>query len=203
MPSAPTYRPIVFTGAMVRAILADRKTQTRRVVKPQPDSDINPVWLPEERLWQWATKASRRACPYGQPGDRLWVKETWQDLQAMNIQAEHEAVYRATDPDWESYAGWKWRSPRFMPRWASRIDRELTGVRVERVQEISEQDAIAEGIFQHRDGKFQQAEGVGPYTENPLLAFRWLWDALNANRGFSWQDNPWVWVNEFKRLEQS
>ena len=170
-------RPIIMTGESVRAILEGRKTQTRRVIKPQPRNGKD---------WR---------CPYGQSGGRLWVRETW---QAQSITGEwwHKVkkderplhnwsvVDRATLPASLNEMPPKWISPLFMPRWASRITLEVTGVRVERVQDISEDDAIAEGT-------------------GSTSVYRLLWDSINAKRGYSWDSNPWVWAVGFKIIKEA
>lgn len=200
-------RPILFSGPMVRAIIDGRKTMTRRAMKPQP-------WLNEAGLWRWpeegkyaplTTCSGRGAlqteterlqenlshfCPYGQPGDRLWVKETFCKCLCA---AQAWACYRAEDKPCGSHKQ-KWRPSIHMPRWASRITLEVTGVRVERLQDISKDDAVSEGIF---TGTEYPAN-----SQSAVNAFRYLWQSLNDKRpGYSWYDNPWVWVVEFKRLQ--
>lgn len=184
-------RPILFSGPMVRAILDGRKTQTRRVMK----------WPRHLAVDEQTIEASERMnCPYGRPGDRLWVKEKWctypwndhlkpseiphsEDLFIMHD--ENDINYLATPI--ENYNAGKTRPSIFMPRWASRRDLEVTGVRAERVQDISGNDAIAEGI---------------EYTKfdwmNPIRAFSALWDSINAKLGYGWDTNPWVWVVDFE-----
>lgn len=185
-------RPIIFGAEMVRAILDGRKTQTRRVIKPQPYYvDFEPRY--EKNTWAfWSDEVLKYRnglivrCPYGVPGDRLWVKEAWADPYDVRI-----PVYRADMAT--AYEGLRWRPSIFMPRWASRIILEITGVRAERVQAISEDDAIAEGVLGDE----------GPYDQGlPSMCFRTLWDSINAKRGFGWDVKPWwVWVIGFKRLE--
>jgi len=207
-------RPIIFSGPMVRAILDGRKTQTRRVVKPQPKTAglagvyADPYnhgpewafWLPDNRM----TEPRTWACPYGLPGDRLWVRETW----AVGACADGIKP-RGLDPKtWLVDNGGLWypadetvprqpisprgrlRPPMFMPRWASRITLEVVGVRVERVREISDMDAVAEGM----------APALVS-AKDPLGEFFTLWDSINAKRGFPAALNPWVWVIEFKRIQ--
>jgi hypothetical protein len=187
---------------MVRAILDGRKTQTRRVINPQPYYDTNPAG---HNILIWKCGGSARTsqeisgyCPYGQPGDRLWVRETWEYFEDANS-VEH-TIYKADNPD---YSG-KWRPSIFMPRWASRITLEIVNVRVERVQDISEGDARAEGFPITWDGK--------PYDPPSPEIDRWQgyggasfclkWNSINAKRGYGWDVNPWVWVVEFKRIEE-
>lgn len=168
-----------------------RKTQTRRVVKATVDSAINPT-----------------KCPYGQPGDRLWVKETYQTGEyASNDPSGY--VYRSTDPDWETTPGWKWKPSIFMPRQAARIFLNITDVRAELLQSISTHDAICEGIESFRpvpgDGApetqykrytdIRGLPGKGKWTSIPEFSFRTLWESINGPK--SWDDNPYVWVIKF------
>lgn len=260
-------RPILFTDEMVRAILEDRKTQTRRVVKPSPGHQS-----------EWATVASLSKCPtcylcevdgqlgaqfqhaqagkhyrgsdvpsdspygwfkcpYGKVGERLWVRETWADV---NSELGPSLLYRSNENlvGWEefskvfdkdygvgpsmnyaaypgSYDMWwsdllagepdhKWRSPRYMPRWASRITLEITNIRVERVQDITEDDAVAEGVTQLKTSVRVYPSRSADKVEELLSyrqSFEGLWDSINKKKGFGWDVNPWVWVVEFKRIE--
>lgn len=196
-------RPILFSGPMVRAILEGRKTQTRRVVKHKQPLFEAPhsfkAYQTTEGVFGFESYDETVRCPYGQPGDRLWVRETW----AYSHQCEHynhlherndSFIYRATN---EACGPKKWRPPIHMPRWASRITLEVTGVRVERVLDISEEDARDEGppdIFN------DTWPTIAEY--HPIDAFRTLWNSINGNKpGRSWDDNPWVWVIEFKRID--
>ena len=145
-------RPIIMSGDSVRAILAGRKTQERRLLR------LRPPYVLDERndgtLWPWDTAWSEgddcspwMRCQYGEAGDGLWVRETWATTeQAGDHPSDARVVCRATDPDWATMDGWRWRSPLSMPRWASRLTLTLTDVRVERLQDISEADAVAEGV---------------------------------------------------------
>lgn len=190
-------RPIIFSGPMIRAILEGRKTVTRRVIKGPTPIAVGTGW---SRWWsekmQTQLSASGFAkchCPYGAPGDRLWVRETWADCSTNPLICEDTIAYRATEPEWDrDCTGIRWRPSIHMPRWASRITLEITGVRVERVQDITEADAEAEGV---------RGDGLGG-NESMRVHFRWLWDKINASRGFGWDTNPWVWVVEFRRVEQ-
>jgi hypothetical protein len=186
---------------MVRAILEGRKTQTRRSVKPQPNSEpgfdpVNLVWRQDGGIEQF--------CPYGVPGDTLWVRETWQKCTGCYGGENGGVAYKATLP---FFAAHKWKPSIHMPRWASRITLTVQSVRVERVQDISGDDAMAEGIT-HHDGLGVGHSGyrysnTSPVFCSPDIAFAELWDSINAKRGFSWQSNPWVWVIEFERQEVS
>lgn len=199
MPKAPqtetpttTDRPILFSGKMVQAILEGRKTQTRRIIKYR-----DPRWEVSDdaltgKIWPYwpdyvhggELDDSNCICPYGQSGDRLWVRETWQ-YTGPELNDEPGYVYRATDPDWASMEGWKWKPSIFMPRQASRISLEIESVRVEKLQDISEEDAIAEG-----------SEAAGQLTA--VNRFTNLWVKINGEGSFD--ANPWVWVIEFRRV---
>ena len=192
--------PIIFSGPMVRAILDGRKTQTRRVVKPQP-YQIETSWLrPVPGEW-W--KHLRPRLPYGIPGDRLWVRETWAEYVDVEsgVHDDERFCYRATD---KMMLPVKWRPSIHMPRWASRITLEVTGVRVERLQEISEADARVEGVGRDTnpcDHVRQSCADIGCLGPTHRASFCELWDTLNAKRGYSWESNPWVWVVEFKLVK--
>jgi hypothetical protein len=193
-------RPILFSGAMVRAILDGRKTQTRRVCKLQNASD----YAYGGAMWTDRQQVDR--CPYGQPGDRLWVRETWNCIDTGRLTQRQDWVrYRATDGE-----EMRWRPSIFMPRWASRITLEITGVRVERVCDIINLDAYNEGFSSNEcdtcdgtgywsDGEYcEDCSGEGHISESGN--FRALWDSINAKRGYGWEANPWVWVVEFKQI---
>jgi hypothetical protein len=195
---------------MVLAILAGRKTQTRRVVTPQPswDPEVHltrpggPFFWPVGRLGQQCGAPITRIA-YGVPGDRLWVRETWRISDSAPANLVHEPVschYRA-DPD--EVSGGPWKSGRFMPRWASRITLELTAVRVQRLQEITEEDALAEGLVRGRaTGRVALSHGgfhLGPVWPSARAAYEDLWDSINAKRGYTWASNPFVWALTFRR----
>lgn len=205
-------RPILFSGEMVRAILDGRKTMTRRVVKSnRNDGSFLVVEYEKGKLWPYhsidgesfdATGNGEEISidiPYGMPGDRLWVRETF----AEGLSNKEGIAYRATskwydfeDGTPESFKEIKWKPSIFMPRWASRITLEITNVRVERLQDISEEDAKREGA----NGEKYRGQGFEHciYRE----AFRTLWESINAKRGYSWESNPWVWVIEFERIKE-
>ena len=234
---------------MVRAILEGRKTQTRRIMKPQLSQNLyatriryeqhpfspsafagtpaegrvegedrmswvaydwvdNPVGV-EEKDWL--------KCPYGVPGDRLWVRETWHP--AARLGTEYEIEYQADKSSLLKDAGWEgatptidraidsgWKPSIHMPRWASRLTLEIVSVRVERLQDITEEDAKAEGVepvglssfnmMQYRD---YSGESGDKGFHSPRSSYESLWEKING--AGSWDKNPWVWVVEFKKLE--
>jgi hypothetical protein len=218
--------PILFSGEMIRAILAGRKTQTRRVIKPPyPDSPISPF---QDKRGRWLVAfglGSLRGCPYGQPSDTLWVQESF--LVAPCGLGDVSVHYKADDawrhgiivpethrhmPTAQVSRKPRWFSGRFMPRWACRLLLTVKAVRVERVQDISDTDCKAEGVY---DGDVNggcvcgpdQGAGVRFCTkcgkrivdwQNEL--FRPLWDSINGKRA-PWASNPFVWVIEFERTK--
>ena len=212
---ATKERPIIMSGESVRAILEDRKTQTRRVCKPQPieDQKWDGGWKLVTAKATTAIEALRRGmypetCPYGVPGDRLWVREGWAPfvrgdggegwVELVRWRAD-EAEYPVPpehSADWDrlSGKGYHWRSPIYMPRWACRLLLEVTEVRVERVQEIDHVGIQREGVLPARIAG-------GELRVLAAKFFRPTWDALNAKRGHDWETSPWVWVLSFRRLE--
>ncbi|WP_422649071.1 Phage-related protein [Cupriavidus sp. H18C1] len=211
-------RPILFCGAMVRAILDGRKTQTRRVVKPQPPPAAKAVGTyhyPSDRDVFYACDAGSliggwaQACPYGQPGDRLWVRETWQheNYPLGPYEPGCTAFYRADylddplGPDLERSTDGirrRWNPSIHMPRAACRLVLEVTDVRVEQLNDCSEADAIAEGIKPRlsADGEWAHYADTGLSTD-AIGSYRSLWEQINGPR--AWEANPWVWVVEFRR----
>jgi hypothetical protein len=187
-------RPILFSGEMVRAILDDRKTMTRRVVKPQPEQDT-------DCPYHIGTGIERKAriCPYGKPGDRLWVRETFCDRN--NNGEQIKPLYRSDGQEYEDGDGWhfepKWKPSIFMPRMYSRITLEITNVRVERLQDISEEDSECEGISSSF-GNWKNYTDQSVVCQTSKASFRTLWESINGP--VSWGINPWVWVVEFKRV---
>jgi hypothetical protein len=234
-------RPILFNGPMVRAILDGSKTQTRRVCKPQPfdrsyskhdhrmgyvsgraanGDEIDGFYAYSTSSGgQWQLK-----CPYGQPGDRLWVRETWQfydwsedghpcirfaadEAQAWPLIPNGLVGQQVTDiwaelsvPGNYEVDGHardrRWRPSIHMPRWASRILLEIVSVRVERLQDISMADVCAEGV--EIEDRHMLSPCVGDFLSPSRRACRDLWNGING--GASWRANPWVWVIEFKRV---
>lgn len=207
--------PILFNGEMVRAILEGRKTQTRRPITPVPKTDdVNYI----RRAWN---------SPFGTIGDRLWVRETtiisppnWNDGSDCNIKDDQNrnriVQWLASYPDTDgaSYYGLKKTASIHMPRWASRITLEVTGIYVERLCDISDDDAIAEGILAdygivsydcvggaHREVmgyRYMVSECTEESYETACEAYRELWNSMYEKRGYGWDSNPWVWVCEFK-----
>ena len=191
------------SGESVRAILNGSKTQTRRVVKPQPIIEGASTFGGDVAMgfyYHWKTyKVSNiqhlvRYCPYGQVGDRLWVREIWDlDIAPILNTKDLETIFYKEQTPLEDWQYFEWKSPFFMPRWASRILLEITDIRVERLQEITEKDAIAEGMSLDT-----------PYSEkynSYRQAFSFLWNTLNLKRGYGWEVNLWVWVIGFKLLK--
>jgi hypothetical protein len=184
-------RPILFNGEMVKAILDGRKTQTRRPVKPQP----GPLGIHPAMRRQMVEK------PLGTIGDQLYVRETF-SLKDSSHEDSPNVVYRA-DQDSDRMV---WTPSIHMPRWASRITLEITGVRVERLQEITEEDAEREGVESVKYGSetFWKAHGKNLLPEGGELvvtrtaaqSFRTLWQSIYGN----WHANPWVWVYEFRKM---
>ena len=207
--SAPIEHQILFSGEMVRAILEGRKTQTRRVIKPEWWRCLDPD-DPED------IKKAIPQCPYGKPGDTLWVKETFcghwgpgennpeKILTSGEMIKQNDGTFHPTSPKnplnlyYKATYGnkpplfhLKWKSSRYMPRWASRITLKVVNVRVDRVQKISADDIYA--------------EGCQPIPSNKYLnIFEWyadLWDSINTKRGYGWDVNPYVWVIEFEVMK--
>ncbi len=236
-------KPILFSDEMVRSILDGRKTQTRRPVKPQPKTLI----CDNEEKTIVSIIPPSSECPFGQVGDRLWVKETFclenqvegdqpppfndgrptlylmDSIECAKEDAEIwiQPHYRATDPtpelsyeDTDGEPTVKWKPSIHMPRWASRITLEIVDVRIERVQEITEEEAIEEGARE-----FPDLPSIYPYNQDPRWSMedpkttlaclgspRWafanLWEKMYANKGFGWYENPWVWVITFRRKNE-
>lgn len=205
-------KPILFSGPMVRAILRGYKTQTRRVVKPQFGNlwgqgvkrttskySIHVDSKAEDGSWNWIES------PY-QVGDRLWVRETFADLRGMGF--DEQVAYQANslnkhgDEDYDSERcrkdyGVKWKPSIFMPRWASRITLEVTGVRVERLASIDNVDLMREAV-----GPANYTNDADPWDDfhgKWEVPFIKLWDKLN--KAYPFESDPWVWVIEFKRVE--
>jgi hypothetical protein len=192
-------RPILFSGPMVRAILDGSKTQTRRVVKPQPTAGFDPYGSP-----MYATPAGPRIirCPYGIPGDRLWGRETWA------VQHEYDAFPPSAIPAsarWhyaatEDLGGLRKRPSIFLPKRGTRILLEITDVRVQRLHEISQEDARKEGADKSLTYEEAMERAAGwPRLPSHRSGFKNLWKSING--ADSWNANPWVWAITFRRLQ--
>ena len=202
-------RPILFSGPMVRAILDGRKTQTRRVVKHREnrwecgdDGVTSKVWPFWPCYVFGEPEPIEMPCPYGKPGDRLWVRETWAVVPHVTDNGpKHRAKGDGTGVTWRADwnanpSGFKWKPSIHMPRWASRITLEITAVRVERLGDINEADAIAEGCGVYSEGEWLNHVECGITR---VQRFRELWESINGPE--SWAANPWVWVIEFQKVE--
>jgi len=227
-------RPILFSAPMVRAILEGRKTVMRRPMK-----GIALDWLAGASFTpEYVASPANGLCPYGQPGDRLWVRESWQyadwtddGYPWVRYAADHAKKLHDRSPSEEWSERWtdiwaalsaddnytiddtaadrRWRPSIHMPRWASRITLEVTSMRVERLQDISEADALSEGIRElplqeHEPGAWWCADPLGNQTlhfRTPRAAFCNLWESING--ADSWNANPWVWVIEFRRADMT
>ncbi len=211
-------RPIIFSDDSVRAILEGRKTQTRRVIKiPEgiaakyeyKGDDGGNELLPKQSGHYWMNGYAMwrpKLCPYGKVGDRLWVRETFaymQNLEACARAGEPcEIAYKADQPkevsDEDLREVFFWKPSIFMPKWAARTWLEITNIRVERLCEISEEDAKAEGVTpENLMTDYDDATDYQRYK----YSFKNYWDSLNAKRGFGWETNNWVWVIEFQKVE--
>lgn len=179
-----TERPIIFSAEMIRAILAGTKTQTRRVVKPQPDERSK---YPVTEMWFKDIQ-----CRYGKVGDRLWVRE--------KFSISGNGYFYSDESDGTVKVAWS--SPIHMPRKASRITLEIAGIRVEHLQDIKKKDVYAEGIIIRDHKTSDMPDGVLAVDGCAYLSWlcAWIagWNRLNAKRGFSWESNPWIRVIEFK-----
>jgi hypothetical protein len=229
-------RPILFKGDMVRAILSGQKTMTRRVMKPQFSTESLPEEIPatssegwqvggHSGLWwdgDWPNEGVK--CPYGKPGDHLWVRETFRcngwatDVATIFYRASERNSYTEmceqfpVDGKKPLPVDSKWRPSIFMPRWASRITLEITDIRVERLQDISEIDAKSEGVSINcsKQNHWSCDDHSGEWIRYPFSydnepaysakeSFQSLWKSING--AGSWDANPWVWVIEFKRID--
>jgi len=198
--------PILFSGSMVRAIIEGKKTQTRRIINPQPiwvGSPFVPFKTPD------ADPNGIINCKYGKPGDMLWVRETWGvgtrpdqscgwidgiEYKADEPYCKDESLpIRIVDENLSAWDGKGWKPSIHMFRWMSRINLIITDVRVERLQDITEDDAKAEGVT---------TPYIAPREHFPAYvpAFADLWDSLNEKSEFGWSKNPWVFVIEFKKV---
>lgn len=211
----PTTRPILFSATLVRAILDGSKTVTRRVVLPSTaprvppdhmepwipvleqasDEDSRPIWRGTHPEYPTA-EGKWFTCPYGAPGDRLWVRETWgvptrwEGVKPSMLPEDIPIYLRADGEPAEPVA--KWQPSIFMPRWASRIELVVTAASAERLDETTEYEAICEGV------DLSGVEFDGSHT--PRDAFKELWNRINGPRGYGWDEDPWVWRVAFARV---
>lgn len=219
------FKPILFSTEMVQAILRGEKTQTRRIINPQPTTELfSAIIGGYDNIPKMARFWTKREpnnpliedikLKYS-VGDILWVRETWQHTKCLNINFEDENygyVYKADGQPWEDYEGWTWKPSIFMPKEACRIFLKLTNIRIEKLNNISESDAIAEGIERwteermkskptHYKVYFQNCkpEDLMSYTSCPIDSYETLWQKINGEK--SWSENPFVWVYEFERCE--
>jgi hypothetical protein len=220
-------RPIIFSGPMVRAILEGRKTQTRRVVRWKPrEKGLNPNFSGleagfyhsdlESSGWVlrsrgagdcWNDRTWPLHCPYGKAGDALWVRETWLELIPEHVVNGKRYVYRADirkdvedSERCRKELHYQWRPSIFMPRGACRIMLEVTKSRVERLWDMSHMDWRAD--FAPDTGQVEKALTTFRGDDYRKEMSEALWDSINAKRGYPWSSNPWVWVIEFKRVNQ-
>ncbi|MBS2913079.1 hypothetical protein KFV97_13905 [Klebsiella pneumoniae] len=208
-------RGMIFNGEMTRAILDGRKTQTRRPIKWKQTRFTEIGEREDGSKWPWSEDAEHACdfwhpCPFGAVGDRIWVRETFCPVDDTQYGGEKWVDYRAT-PRYEAShpAGWdcapndaealKWRPSIHMPRWASRILLEITDVRVERLNAISQEDAQAEGMELTGWRPTYSDPDSGGEVMTPYDNFAELWSSIYGDE--SWKANPWVWVIEFKRVE--
>ena len=234
-----TDRPILFSGPMIRAILDGRKTQTRRILKPasvsgQWPGTMWPQYVNGERIGDSSGKPEMIDLPANDggviwsgptpyvPADRLWVRESWQGLSFGDYQPTKNRVcevrYAATDPCADLDAetrGYSWRPSIHMPRWASRLTLIVGDVRVQRLQEIDEVDAIAEGVEPLHQGYYPYGistfittfvagrEVPAQYCPTAHDSFKRLWNMINAERGYGWDTNPWVVALTFDVIKQN
>jgi len=233
-----SMHPITFSEQLIPKILSGQKTQTRRVINPKLPTGEN--WYIEDgtvKITRYAAglPGVEAPCPYGYPGDILWVREKWRPYswwegEPMHFEyadgsimpshpgstiAEDDRIEQWEDATWlkvtkelqkkgipcdeEGQYSWgpepnplSWRTGRFMPKWAHRLQLVVQDVRVQRLQSISPEDCIAEGI-EHNNALLWSWETVGPFSK--------LWDSINKTRGYGWEDDPWVWVVEFSLHE--
>lgn len=210
--------PILFSAQMVLAIMEGRKTQTRRVVKKQPNIDpqtgdflftYSDGTQEVSPIEHWIKIQKKLHCPYGKPGDSLWVRETWAK------QLDGNFIYRADYPEWQladNTATGHWKPSIFMPRSASRILLEITDIRIERLNDISETDSIAEGVESWIETRWKSQpthykiyyRGPGDESTHSSLAkfsYETLWQSINGPK--SWDENPFVWVITFKNISHA
>ena len=212
----PKERPLLMQGAMVRATLNDLKTQTRRLqdldrVNQSPDDwELLGIKIEPKKKDLVSTAIFRHkdgeevaiACRYGRPGDLLWIRETWGETYSGGhtlVGCSDCIAYKADGVELQS--GEKWKPSIFMPRAMSRLSIGITDIRIERLQSISESDAIAEGIERspvHSKLWKTCQKNDGAHTALPTMSYKSLWDSING-KTHPWDNNPWVWAIDFKK----
>ncbi len=223
--------PLLLKPAMAWAAREGLKSETRRLDGLNEINTIPSVWELTDLVHEtqsrttmaifkhmyssFNTRAAK--CRYGVPGDRLWIRETWWERKDHLSEVKDVNAVRFTEPTEDMAYLYKKRPSIFMPRWACRSVYEIVGIRVERLNEITEYGILAEGLVGlSKDGgvtmKFGICDSDGSpgnddfgwpwkyWEKNPVMAFGKLWDSINAKRGYSWDMNPWVWVVEFRRM---
>jgi hypothetical protein len=222
-------KPIIFNPESVRAILDGRKTQSRRVIKNAPKGSFWERPHLDDSRWYWVANLETPSiepraglvCPYGIPGGKLWVRETFMETDSdpawdipeqfiLNPHVENY-LYRA-DLTCDT-KGWGWQSPLYMPKEASRITLEIKDVRVERLQDITNSDALNEGVelgykfafanfpnytLAYKEWEKGSKMSVPPLGPSPKMRYEKLWNSINAKKGFGFDTNPWVWAIEFE-----
>lgn len=228
-------RPIIFDTEMVRAILDNRKTQTRRIIKPKPEPremigapksflafgyDSTPNSRKCHPAFGFVTENEYFKCPYGKPGDLLYVRETFFNIAIFTscLQVRFEDVYDYGSGERIIYKAdnhpiidfnYKWKPSIHMPKKYARIWLKIKDIRVERVQNISKEDAKYEGIERvggvfscspYKNYAFGKSRKRKLHCSSPIRSFQTLWDSINKKRGYGWAVNPWVWIVEFERV---
>lgn len=214
-------RPIIMSAESVRAILDGRKSMTRRVLKIQPPTqwdEVKPIYGSNGAgiiAWDFYSSLNRYdhgylkdSFPYGHIGDHLWLRESWFEVTKLSDSYGKQFGISGGIDTWNLYKadgsklpdGFKWKSPLFIPRKASRITLEITDIRVERLQDITEEDARAEGVIDGGCLNCGEHEpcGCGNPMPDARDAYVSIWNTLNAKRGYPWESNPWVWAISFK-----
>jgi hypothetical protein len=200
-------RPILFSPAMVEAVLSGQKTQTRRIIKPQPDPSFHVqvgtgLSLDGNGVFgalysKGGIHADFVKCPYGKVGDILWVREKWLDASIGKKDLRDVIYFSSESGKLYDKQGAKWKPSIFMPREACRIFLKITDIRIEVLNKISDDDCLAEGVYKEKDyyyvgGKFKSSD--------PKWAFLQLWESINGVN--SWDNNPFLWVVKFEIIDE-
>lgn len=205
-------KPILFNTDMVKAILNENKSVTRRLIKPQPENAHYVIGFDEkDKTFQLMCGCGDGECfidwlvdvkpPYWY-GDTLYVRETWQYVDHAVSCGHPGYVYKATDPDWETMDGWTWKPSIHMPKEAARIYLRVVDIRPESLQRITNDDALAEGAEAHA---YQDENGNVLEIIEPVDDFRQIWDGTIPDEKmgeYGWDANPWVWRIEFERISK-